>query len=400
MLSSLALPSFAILDAIHHDTVSTMALSAISLPSITYHPEASNAIPVNSPAVAQTYVESFLLGWNGENLQLKLSSETLPKDIRCILQKASEKNLCRWEYDPEYQILKVKAMGSPLHVALKSCIDRSLHKAKFTVLTPDEGECILNYSIPTILSRPPQTDPKLNGGKNCAAWFKESDIMIVFQKEAGGEEFIQVVIEIGFSESYHDLVRDASQWLLRSDGQVKLVAIAKIEENKRQLSIHQKTDQFKRTRDQLVAKHGDNMSREIYETCDSECTPQVSSAGLYKALDSELAASGWVGPISVFIEVWRLRNGEPSLTEPRIDILPIPTCPRDLILKVTDLIPVEHRASFPNFDASRTITIDMTCFRLQLERARMRTALIRALKVIRPLDKEEIDPEFLPPTIS
>ncbi|KAE8388324.1 hypothetical protein BDV23DRAFT_195185 [Aspergillus alliaceus] len=377
-----------------------MAPSAISPPSITYHPKASNAIPVDSPAVARTHVESFLLRWNEENLQLKLSSENLTKDIRCILQKASEKNLCRWEYDPEYQILKVKAMGSPLHDALNSCIDRSLTNAKLTVLTPDEAKCILNYPLSTLLSRPPQTDLRLKGGKKRAAWFKHPDNMIFFQDRAGKEKFLQVVIEIGFSESYHDLVRNAFQWLLRSGGGVQLVIIAKVEEDKRQLDIHQKTEQFKRTRDQLVAKYGDDISREIYETYDIECNPQDSSADLYEALGSEIAASDWVGPISVFLEVWRLRDGEPSLTEPRIDILPTPASPRDLILKVTDLIPEEHRASFPNFDAMRTITIDVARFRVELDDARMGTALIRALKVIRPLDKDESDPEFLPSAIS
>ena len=63
-----------------------------------YHPEASNAIPVDSPAVARTHVESFLRRWNEENLQLKLSSENLTKDIRCMLEKASD-NLLLFKAD-------------------------------------------------------------------------------------------------------------------------------------------------------------------------------------------------------------------------------------------------------------------------------------------------------------
>ena len=299
-----------------------MAPLAIPPPLITYHPKTSNAIPVDSPAVARTHVKSFLLGWNEENLQLKLSSENLTKDIRCILQKASEKNLCKWEYDPEYQILKVKAMRSPLHNAFNSCIDRSLTKAKLNVLTPDEAMCIVTNPLPTLLSRPPQSDLGLGGGDKRAAWLKDPENMILFQERAGKEKFLQVVIEVGFSESYHDLVRDASQWLLRSGGRVKLVIIVKVEEDKLQLNVHQKTEQFKRTRDQLVAKYGDGMSREIYETYDIECNPQGSSADLYEALCSEITASNWVGPISVFLEVWRLRDGEPNLAEPRIVSLP------------------------------------------------------------------------------
>lgn len=298
-----------------------MAPSAISPPSIIYHLKASNAIPVDSPAVARTHVESFLLDWSCENLLLKLSSENLTKDIRCILQKFSEKKRCRWEYDPEYQILKVKAMGSPLHGAINLCIARSLTEAKYTVLTPDEGRCIEHERLSAYLSRT-QTDIGLKGGIKREGWSKESDNVIYFQEKAGKQIFLQVVIESGFSESYQDLVRDASQWLLRSGGRVKLVIIVKVEEDKRQLNIHQKTEQFKRTRGQLVAKYGDDESREIFETYGIECTPQDSSADLYDVLRPEIAASDWVGSISVFLEVWRLRDGEPILAEPRIVSLP------------------------------------------------------------------------------
>ncbi|KAK1139334.1 hypothetical protein N8T08_001105 [Aspergillus melleus] len=377
-----------------------MAPSVISPPSITYQPKASNAIPVHSPAVARAHVESFLPNLNEGNLQLKLSSETLTDDIRCILAKATEKGLCTWEYDPEYQILKVKAMGSPLHAALGICITESLNRAKFTVLTPDEAMCINMYPLSSILFRPPQPDLRLQGGKKCAAWQKHSDSVICYRETVGKEKFLQVVIENGFSESYDDLVRDASQWLSRSGGRVKQVIIAKITEDKRQLRDHQKTEQFKRTRDQLVAKYGDDMSQETHEIHDIECTLPDSSDELYKAIDSEIAASDWIGPISAFLEVWRLRDGELSLTEPRIDVLPTPASPRDLILQVTDLIPDEHRALFPNFDAMRTITIDMASFRVELDDARKSTAYIRALRVIRPPDKKERELEFLPQLIS
>lgn len=183
--------------------------------------------------------------------------------------------------------------------------------------------CVLTSPLPTLLSRPSQSDLRFGGGEKRAAWLKDPDNMIFFQERAGKEKFLQVVIEVGFSESYHDLVRDAFQWLLRSGGRVNLVIIVKVEEDKLQLNIHQKTEQFKRTRDQLVAKYGDGMSREIYETYDIECTSQDSSADLYEALGSEITASDWVGPISVFLEVWRLRDGEPNLAEPRIVSLPL-----------------------------------------------------------------------------
>ncbi|RHZ66351.1 uncharacterized protein CDV56_107484 [Aspergillus thermomutatus] len=227
----------------------TMAPSAISQPSITYHPKASNAIPVDSPAEAQNHVISFLLSRNEENLLLRLSWDNLTKDIRHILKKASEKKLCNWEYDPEYGILKVKAMVSPLHAALNACIFRSFTKANHTTLTPDEAMCIVASPLSVRLFRTPQINPGDKRGDKPAVWMKHPDDVIYFGELGGEEQFLQIVVEIGFSESYYDLVRDASQWLLRSGGQPKLVIIAKIEEDKHQRDIHQKTEQFKCTRD-------------------------------------------------------------------------------------------------------------------------------------------------------
>ncbi|KAE8168366.1 hypothetical protein BDV40DRAFT_251885 [Aspergillus tamarii] len=370
----------------------TMAPTATSQPSITYYPKASNAIPVDSPAEARRHIISFLLSCTQENLLLSLSWDNFTKEIRDILQKGSEKRLCQWEYDPEYEILKVKAMGSPLHAALNSCIFRSFITAHRTTLTADEAKCIVINPLPVLLSRPLNPGEKL--GEKPAAWTKQPDNLIYFNDIEAEEQFLQIVVEIGFSESYHDLVRDASQWLLRSGGETKVVIIAKIDEDKRQRAIHQKTEQFTCTRDMLVTKYGDAMSQEAYDVEKTADGIQDSSPALYKAVKSEVIASDWVGQISVYLEVWELRDGYPALRGPRIDVLPTPANPRNLVLSVTDLIPEGCRTLFPNFDASRTFTIDMGFFRQELNVAKKATAFHRAMEVIRPLDKDESNPEY------
>lgn len=294
----------------------TMAPTATSQPSITYYLKASNAIPVDSPAEARRHIISFLLSCTQENLLLSLSWDNFTKEIRDILQKGSEKRLCQWEYDPEYEILKVKAMGSPLHAALNSCIFRSFITAHRTTLTADEAKCIVINPLPVLLSRPLNPGEKL--GEKPAAWTKHPDNLIYFNDIEAEEQFLQIVVEIGFSESYHDLVRDASQWLLRSGGETKVVIIAKIDEDKRQRAIHQKTEQFTCTRDMLVTKYGDAMSQEAYDIEETADGIQNSSPALYKAVKSEVIASDWVGQISVYLEVWELRDGYPALRGPRI----------------------------------------------------------------------------------
>lgn len=48
----------------------------------------------------------------------------------------------------------------------------------------------------------------------------------------GEAAFPSWVWEVGFTESYIDLLEDARQWLEKSGGRVKLVTIVKLEERK------------------------------------------------------------------------------------------------------------------------------------------------------------------------
>lgn len=45
--------------------------------------------------------------------------------------------------------------------------------------------------------------------------------------------FPSLVCEVGFTESYIDLLEDARQWLEKNDGKVRLVMIVKLEEEKK-----------------------------------------------------------------------------------------------------------------------------------------------------------------------
>lgn len=66
---------------------------------------------------------------------------------------------------------------------------------------------------------------------------------------------------------------------------------------------------------------------------------------------------------------------------------------RDLTLKVIDLESEERQILFPNFDTSRTLTIDMAFFRNEPNMEKADTELNRDLGVIRLLDKDKNDPE-------
>lgn len=67
--------------------------------------------------------------------------------------------------------------------------------------------------------------------------YKEPDNAIVFRRNHKGKPippFPSCVVEIGWTESYHDLVRDASLWLTGSGGKVLSVILINIASSKPQ----------------------------------------------------------------------------------------------------------------------------------------------------------------------
>jgi hypothetical protein len=218
----------------------------------------------------------------------------------------------RVEYDPDYEVLKVKAMPSPLHSALDECIARSLAEAYLTVLTPDEAMCILSLKKSCRLFRTPTLSPE----KKPVAWIKEPDFTICF-KESGHKAVLRVVFEVGFTETYTDLLRDASQWLLRSGDEVKLAIIIKVDEDQRQLHCRQRTEEFTSGLSDLISKYGDAESRHCHNI-EANGPVLESSYHLYGAIKSEITASDWVGQISAYLEMWEMSGGRPALRGSRI----------------------------------------------------------------------------------
>ncbi|RLL94335.1 hypothetical protein CFD26_100687 [Aspergillus turcosus] len=67
-----------------------------------------------------------------------------------------------------------------------------------------------NRVISFLLTAKPEISSGDKRGYTPAVWMKHPDDMIYFDEFGGTEQFLQTVVEIGFSESYYDLVRDAS----------------------------------------------------------------------------------------------------------------------------------------------------------------------------------------------
>ncbi|KAA8902041.1 hypothetical protein FN846DRAFT_987190 [Sphaerosporella brunnea] len=64
----------------------------------------------------------------------------------------------------------------------------------------------------------------------------------------------------------------------------------------------------------------------------------VSDMSLYEAVESSVTVSDWVGPLDVFMEFWRSRDGEPDVDGSRMQILPAPDADANAAIRITDLI--------------------------------------------------------------
>lgn len=64
---------------------------------------------------------------------------------------------------------------------------------------------------------------------------KAADECINYNTHAGGSVRYSLVVEVSFSEGYEELVEDVKQWLTKCQRSVKLVVLAKVDEDRKVL---------------------------------------------------------------------------------------------------------------------------------------------------------------------
>lgn len=141
---------------------------------------------------------------------------------------------------------------------------------------------------------------------------KQADVSFVYGEAA----FPSWVWEVGFTESYIDLLEDARQWLEKSGGRVRLVTIVKLEEGK------------------LTAKSAggamweEDPPVEEEEEEEEESDQFGSDPASYDDLRTTCKADDWVGPITGFLEMWRYdkASGKMKQDGERIACHSIPNC--------------------------------------------------------------------------
>jgi hypothetical protein len=290
--------------------------AAVSTGSTTTSDSSQPVIAVESVDGAEHHLLSYLALANPlYDLRLRipeavLSSKPVDDILRSILRQKR-----RFAYDRETSVLRVYAISRPIHDVVSFLVLKFLVEAIRTgFITPKEEKYINcgNTNVRLAQSRfyTNQNTKKLQ------AWTKFPDATILF----GGPKSKpspSVVFEVGFTESYDDLVSDAAQWLQKSGGKVRLVILVNIKEDIQSQRVRQRFSEARKRIRELIIRFG-NAKAKDREEIDHEDSDVESNAKLYDDIESTIMAEDWVGPISAKLEVWHLVDGIAKLRQPPI----------------------------------------------------------------------------------
>jgi hypothetical protein len=247
------------------------------------------------------------------DLRLRIPEAVLCSEpVRKLLKSAFQQER-RFAYDRETTVLRVYAMSRAIHDAILPFVAKFCTNTVLTnFVTLEEHEHIQICNSGVLLSRSYTHE----NTKKIQAWTKYPDAAIAFG--ALGSKFLpSVVFEVGFAESYDDLVSDAAQWLQRSGGMVRLAIIVTIKEDVQDLRARQKSSAVKRRIRGLVVRFG-NAKGKDQEKVDHGDSDVESDAEMYRHIESLIVTEDWVGPINATLEVWHMADGTPTLRQPPI----------------------------------------------------------------------------------
>jgi hypothetical protein len=209
----------------------------------------------------------------------------------------SKEDLRRFSYDPEHQILKVLATTRPIHDAFYLFMNYRF-PLKIHWLTQEESEHIHTHST--------AHEQELGGrirtscGERYRVLNKLPDAVVEFGDFEVEVPVPRIVVAVGFSESYGDLVNDMRQWLTKDNWPLSLVILVKIEENTIGLQAHKNSASFKSTFRHLAMRHGDEYAF-ANANIDGDGIDELSFS--MEALWSDIVTSDWVGEMRVFLEL-------------------------------------------------------------------------------------------------
>jgi hypothetical protein len=142
---------------------------------------------------------------------------SLKYHLRCI-SKYTDLRYPKYSYYSPTSTLIIQCMPSPIHESITSILMEGFYAAKSSL--PGQLSSRINTAVN-------QDFDDFEG--NYAGSSKAPDLAIQFQND-NGEREVKFVLEVGFSKTYDELIRDAKLWL-EGNQEVSVVMLVKFEEN-------------------------------------------------------------------------------------------------------------------------------------------------------------------------
>jgi hypothetical protein len=237
----------------------------------------------------------------------------------------------RYDYHPASRTLRVCSMARPVHSSVEQFVSEMFGHMQYDRWFLDSEKMLVRTaSLPALLPSCRYRDRKGKKGAKIAAWSKTPDAAFIVGP-TGGKLKMAIVFEIGFSEVYVDLKRDAEQWLMKGNSLgVNMVVLFLIEEDtigryKRLQEIeHNGTlktlmDEFSNSLGKIRSgvdnfDDGDTEEDEDKDDDSNSIPGSVCSDGImYEQIANTIVVSDWVSSITTArMEFWRANSGAGS----------------------------------------------------------------------------------------
>ncbi|KAF8422228.1 hypothetical protein EV426DRAFT_606619 [Tirmania nivea] len=275
----------------------------------------------------------------------------------CYRQLAERGVRVRHTYFTLIDTLLLRPMITPVHGLVQSFFG-SLQTHMCSTGFLDESEYgLIDTSIHSV-QLPHIGDTVLLSGETlhtALAGSKEADAVIsTYELDVAGvpvasRTFPNIVVEVGLSESYTDLVRDARHWLEQTRGKVRVVFLVKIYEEPLYSQL----------------RHRRQPPAPIPDLADQGEFYDESSGSSYERQEnnfrsSEELCNQYAGNLSGFVEVWRYSHLQGGMYQdgPRMDLLPHLSSSRTLVISRKDLdLPKRERRNHLRVDLAPLATI-------------------------------------------
>jgi len=333
---------------------------------------------VRSTKSAHEILRRYTSSQNFRELELVVSEPVIRHIVKSLSDIADQGYTVL--YDLSTSVLHICPMPTPIHNIIIDFIFHQLNEwVKRGFLTPDIYEHIRFMSPPTKLPKSRYTAQRIS-------WRKDPDCTLGFGI-LGSKTIPRVVIEVGFSQPYDDLVNDVTEWLDR-DRRIGAAIFINIDEDTQILRNIQASEGFHSRTQALLDKYGNAAGRNKHglSVSDSDCE---SGQTLYDSIDAEIVETDWVGPLEASLEVWGRDEAGASTCREVVEVLPTPKGNPTIL--IADLVPHEFRYKFPELDFSKKTWLDMTTYESAIKMAVHDLARDRALGFLRPRVVEDSD---------